>query len=98
MFGSVYLTCDPPVRPVPCVDRCSGVAESDPVWLNDVVMEKFSVVLERVLYQTVECLADDRWELRRMGTQVRMTASSLVVTLRLCYGNVSLFVQPVPWH
>ena len=49
------------------------------MWLNDVVMEKFSVLVERILYQTVECLADDRWELRRMGTQVRPKTGGLLM-------------------
>ncbi|KAK2192798.1 hypothetical protein NP493_22g02032 [Ridgeia piscesae] len=47
-------------------------------------MEKFCVVLERVLYQTVECLADDRWELRRMGTQDSKLCCEMVVHITDC--------------
>ena len=60
---------------------CSSLTEPDPVWLNDVVMEKLSELLERMLSQTIECLADERWELRRMGKQVRTG----IVSLELYY-------------
>lgn len=35
-------------------------------------LEDLSTLLERIFYQTVECLADTQWELRRMGQQVSL--------------------------
>ena len=33
-------------------------------------LEDLAMLLERIFYQTVESLADSRWELRRMSQQV----------------------------
>ena len=34
-------------------------------------LESLTSLMERMLFQTMECLSDERWELRRMGSQVR---------------------------
>ncbi|XP_078607662.1 uncharacterized protein LOC144879770 isoform X1 [Branchiostoma floridae x Branchiostoma japonicum] len=54
----------------PVKDQLSARNHDDESWVEDVQFEQFSTVLRQMLYQTVECLADSRWELRRMSQQV----------------------------
>ncbi|KAI8504645.1 hypothetical protein Bbelb_177630 [Branchiostoma belcheri] len=54
----------------PVKDQLSAGNPDDESWVGDVQFEQFSTVLRQMLYQTVECLADSRWELRRMSQQV----------------------------
>ncbi|XP_013392533.1 uncharacterized protein LOC106160455 [Lingula anatina] len=44
--------------------------DREPAWLSNLELKPLSTLLKNMLYQTVECLADTRWELRRMGQQV----------------------------
>ncbi|XP_077982549.1 uncharacterized protein LOC144437480 [Glandiceps talaboti] len=40
-----------------------------PEWINSVQCESMAGILQSLLFETIECLADTRWELRRMGQQ-----------------------------
>ncbi|XP_067055550.1 uncharacterized protein [Acropora muricata] len=51
-------------------ENLSTSGEELPAWTNDLQLGTLSSVLRQVLLQTIECLADTRWELRRMGQQV----------------------------
>ncbi|XP_071958433.1 uncharacterized protein [Antedon mediterranea] len=51
---------------------CFTAADPDvgqPEWLKHVHLEEFSAILKQMLMQTIHCLANTRWELRRMGEQ-----------------------------
>ncbi|XP_033117348.1 uncharacterized protein LOC117117218 isoform X2 [Anneissia japonica] len=53
---------------------CFTMVNSDPTstqpdWLKHVHLEEFSSILKQILLQTIHCLANTRWELRRMGEQ-----------------------------
>lgn len=52
--------------------------EEVPSWTNDLRLGTLSSVLCQVLLQTIECLADSRWELRRMGQQVLPLVTEVV--------------------
>lgn len=54
------------------------VSDEDPQWTNALQLGPLSSVLSQVFLQTVECLADTRWELRRMGQQVLPLATEVV--------------------
>lgn len=59
---------DQPPNQVPL--SLSTSSEEVPQWTNALQLGTLSSVLCQVLLQTIECLADTRWELRRMGQQV----------------------------
>ena len=42
----------------------------EPAWLDNIDLCPFKEILKRILYQTIESIADSQWELRRMGQQV----------------------------
>ncbi|KAJ7383197.1 hypothetical protein OS493_030355 [Desmophyllum pertusum] len=52
--------------------------EEVPQWTNALQLGTLSSVLSQVVLQTIECLADSRWELRRMGQQVLPLATEVV--------------------
>ena len=57
----------------PSVKKSCGEADKsscDPDWVNSLELQRLSELLELIFYQTVESMADVRWELRRMGQQV----------------------------
>ncbi|XP_022803924.1 uncharacterized protein LOC111341234 isoform X4 [Stylophora pistillata] len=54
------------------------VSDEVPPWTNALQLGPLSSVLSQVFLQTVECLADTRWELRRMGQQVLPLATEVV--------------------
>ncbi|XP_022109173.1 uncharacterized protein LOC110989242 [Acanthaster planci] len=43
--------------------------ESDIDWLQNVQLQALSTILRQMLLQTIKCLADGRWEVRRMAQQ-----------------------------
>ena len=48
----------------------STKAEKDGNWIASTQFNSFYKILTQVLYQTIECLEDSRWELRRMSQQI----------------------------
>ncbi|KAL9974515.1 hypothetical protein ACROYT_G011559 [Oculina patagonica] len=56
----------------------STLEDEVPQWTNALQLGTLSSVLSQVVLQTIECLADTRWELRRMGQQVLPLATEVV--------------------
>jgi len=56
----------------------STLEDDVPQWTNVLQIGTLSSVLSQVVLQTIECLADSRWELRRMGQQVLPLATEVV--------------------
>ena len=46
------------------------------LWWEELEVGTLSELLKKMLYQTVECLADARWEIRRMGQQVNLSSNT----------------------
>jgi len=67
---------DEPSNKVPL--SLSMLEEEVPQWTNALQLGTLSSVLSQVLLQTIECLADARWELRRMGQQVLPLVTEVV--------------------
>ncbi|CAB4014275.1 uncharacterized protein LOC113682722 isoform X2, partial [Paramuricea clavata] len=44
--------------------------EKDGIWITSIHFDSFHKILTQILYQTIECLEDTRWELRRMSQQI----------------------------
>ncbi|XP_031558056.1 uncharacterized protein LOC116294568 isoform X2 [Actinia tenebrosa] len=51
-------------------DNSSKDKDNLPEWAVHLELESLTCVLTQILFQTVECLGDSRWELRRMGQQL----------------------------
>ncbi|KAK3746389.1 hypothetical protein QZH41_018199, partial [Actinostola sp. cb2023] len=51
-------------------NKTSKTLEDLPRWATQLELETLTCILTQILFQTIECLADSRWELRRMGQQL----------------------------
>ena len=63
---------------------------ADVDWIHRVKFEKLSTIFRHILLQTISCLDDDRWEVRRMSQQVCHVVLDSLKTQMNCWGLSSM--------
>lgn len=80
---------------------------ADVDWIHRVKLEKLSTLLRHILLQTISCLGDDRWEVRRMSQQVGyfdawlwcfrvIFRNTIIHFFRTLYWSQNILSQPPP--